>query len=517
MYISAIYSITLFRLACANASLKCAQLLLYKGADINKVATSCEFVPVSPFKCACTSGSLELLRFLIERGVTIDDNLLYSSLECLDESELQADKRIAIAAVLISHIKDVSHNLYGCNFLHRICSIGGIENVRLILQRCTLSPDYIYYYIRNFDAALGAAAAKGHLDIVKLLLAWKRPLYRPIELKSVNTAMIEAARHGALEVVKFLTAVGANCQTEALSAVMLTSKSYAVVEYLLDHGADAHKDDLLLDLISSSCSRQSLGSMVDNLPDEKGSIARLLLDRGADRDATDHSGRDALQIAAQTGHSQFICSILDNDMNRPISIERLNEALSLLLGHAEAVKCLLDRGAQVDVLDKDGLTSLLQLCSRDYYNFWYDENGDDHIEENCLDFLPTIQVLLEGGANPNMMSPISGLTALLYASNGRNNTDFSHALSTLLLEHGADINMMSAATGRTPLMTAALSTHMSPDDRISLVMLYLEQGADVMQVDAEGLTVLDMMGANSEYAEVAELCHTHLAAKPLLK
>ena len=341
--------------------------------------------------------------------------------------------------------------------------------------------------------------------------------------------------YGHLNVVKVLPGCGAEDYTCALVEAMRYTKSYAVAEYLLDHGADVNG------IFSGTT---PLRALIEDFSEKDLPLAQMLIGRGTDRDATgvdatdDEAGEeedngdvpaeagseaeddddidhwqsddgsykesvddsDAVKLAAQSGSPELMQLILDHGQGPPVSIDRLNEALLLSLGHSEGVtKCLLDHGAQVDTIDSDGHTPLLLMCAR-----------GDLGDLAHPDVLPaTILVLLECGADTSKVSLFSGDTALLSACD--HSAALCHEISTLLLEHGADVNQGNATTGKTPLMKAALAK------RMTAVKLYFEHGADVMQVNGEGRTVLDLMGAGPEYAKVAALCAEHIAAKPLLK
>lgn len=481
----------------------------------------------SPFGCACASGNLELLYLLIERGLKLDDRLLFVGFDCLDESDLDLDKCQHIAAALIRYIKDPTYNERGYTFLHRVCSIGDADNAKAVLKRGvdrdalthakpTRDPMDFVPFDSDSVVALDVAAANGHVDVVKLLLEWDNV---PIEMYQVDVSMIEAAKYGELEVVKCFVEYGAGCRAEALLETMESTGSFDVAEYLLNNGAsvDGRMRDItpLLALIRNNRKGYLYPFDYDPLPDEKVRTAQLLLDRGASCDATTYQGDDALKLAVRSGLPEIVQLILNHDKGKPISVDRLNESLLVSLERAmeEIIWCLLDHGAHVDTLGNDGYTPLLLLCSKSYIRRQQGERRNrDYDVDTSIVYLPTIQLLLGRGADTNVVSQVSGQTALLYAGeHAITNVSFSLKLSTLLLEHGADVNQGNATTGNSPLMMAAYFK------RPALVQLYLSYDADVMQVNDRGQTVFDMMGDKPEYAKVVELCTEHLAAKPLLK
>ena len=462
-----------------------------------------------------------------------DDKAVFIAFNCIEHSTLSKNQRQAISAVLVKCIKKPSNSYHGRTFLHVLSSIGDADSVKAVLARGVDRDACVDFgYQHEGQDALALASKKGHLDVVKVLLEWTKS--KPLNPNRVSTAMMEAAMYGHLEVIKVIPGCGAEDYTCALVEAMRYTKSYAVAEYLLDHGADVNgifsgttplraliKDFSERDLplaqifIARGANRDATGVDAtvdeagdddgDDVPAEAGSeveedesdddIDHWQSDDGSYKESVDDS--DAVKLAAQSGSPELMQLILDHGQGPPVSVDRLNEALLLSLGHSEIVtKRLLDHGAQVDTVDGDGHTPLLVMCAM----------GDlAH-----PDVLPaTIQILLERGADTSKVSLISGDTALLSVCD--HSAALCHRLSTLLLEHGADVNQGNATTGETPLMKAALAK------RVTVVKLYLERGADVMQVNGEGLTVLDLMGAGPEYAKVAALCAEHAAAKPLLK
>ena len=492
---------SLLTIACTMESVGCVRLLLDTGLDINILMTSSyneRNKLASTFTRACASGSTKLFWLLIDRGVKLDDSILFRCFDSVEKSTLQADKRQAIVAVLVKLISNIAFKAHGHTFLHRVCSIGGINNAKALLEggvdRDAISDSL--YGLSGRDA-LGVAAINGHVDIVELLLEWDK--INPVEKDRVNKAMVEAAKHGKIKVVHFLTEHGADCQTEALIAAVSYTWSLALSEYLIDNGADING------MVDGYTPLLALLSNTRTGDEVKLQIARLLLARGADCDAkaclTHHSDYDSLILAAKYGLPDFLQMILEHRQVQPITINRLNDALFHSIGHSvRSTECLLDYGAAVNATGTDGCTPLLLLCNKHSLGYMSEGYSDD--------YLSTVQLLLERGADTSLVCPVSGNTALLYACK----FSVGLKLSTLLLEHGADVNQGHATTGETPLMRAVQTKDMA------MVKLYLRFGADVMQVTSKGLTVLDLMHRNRpEYDQYVELCLEHGDVKPLLK
>lgn len=167
-----------------------------------------------------------------------------------------------------------------------------------------------------------------------------------------ETALHRAARLGNAPVVAALLDGGADIQaanargeTPLHRAVM--SDQPAIVELLLDRGADIDATD--------AAAEPPLGYASPEM-------ARLLLDRGADPNAGENS---PLVEAVRDGDAARVELFLDHggDINvRSHGRTALHAAVSTIYSAPDGlamIELLLDRGADIDALDRDGVTPLL--------------------------------------------------------------------------------------------------------------------------------------------------------------
>jgi membrane protease YdiL (CAAX protease family) len=140
-------------------------------------------------------------------------------------------------------------------------------------------------------------------------------------------------------------------------------------------------------------------------------------------------------------------------------------------GNAQEVRALLEKGADPNAKDREGVSALMRAA--------YRAN------------LETIWVLTERGADVNARDD-EGLTPLMVAAL-RGNLSGVEAL----LEKGADVNAQSER-GLTPLIWASSNGH------IEIVRLLLNKGVDAKVKDAWGYTA-STSAAKKGYTEIAEL------------
>ena len=198
-------------------------------------------------------------------------------------------------------------------------------------------------------------------------------------------------------------------------------------------------------------------------------VAELLLEAGADADATDFQGDTALHAAAEGGFPRLVNMLIAKGAN--VNAKGASPAILRAAGNGnvEIVGMLLDAGADIRTHDDNGDRPLHRAARR-----------------KAADAARTVEFLLRRGAEVDM-SNRKGETELIHClrtSGSRNEGENEVAVVRVLLEHGANVNERDN-TLSTPLH---YGVHFKPSE---ITKLLLEHGADPGIKNRKGETALD--------------------------
>ena len=197
----------------------------------------------------------------------------------------------------------------------------------------------------------------------------------------------------------------------------------AIADLLIDTGADVNAtNDYGVTPLSLACDNGAAA------------MVSLLLDTGADPDLARTTGETPLMTCARTGDVDAVRALLSHGTD-PNAAESWHDQTALMWavgeGHTQVARVLVDYGADVQARSKAGFTAML-IAAR-------------------VDDLGPAELLIDLGADVNGAAT-DGTTPLMVA------TIRGHApVAIFLLEHGADPNI--AELGFTPLHWAAGSWH----------------------------------------------------------
>ncbi|THV51253.1 hypothetical protein BGAL_0117g00080 [Botrytis galanthina] len=442
---------------------------------------------IRPLHCAAYRGHKEMVQLLLDAGADITAT---------------QDHRLTALEVAASRAhEDVIHLL-----LERGADINAISNSGTALEGAAASGD-IHLVRKLLDIGakvnqeghfgstpLKAAAEKGHVEIVRLLLENGADVNHYEEY--TGTALQRAAMYAHDEVIGILLEKGAlinapggrhgsalHCACDALTLYHDTGTTIELLRSLLDQGADVNMyDGPWGSPLAAAINRW--GSLTANKKEIDARII-LLLEKGADVNPPPGGIGNPLIAAAGHGNVNLLSLLLSHgaDINAigGYSNTALCEASDTRWGaHPDAVKFLLDKGADVNLFD----------TSKENYS-----NGPPLQRAAIRGRLEIVRILLDYGANINLGAGQSGGALYEAASCGH------LEICELLLNLGADVHAEGMVG--TVLHTAAYHGH------IDIVRLLLEHGAGVDKVCEFG-TALQAAAANG-HIDVFNLLRSHRA------
>lgn len=203
---------------------------------------------------------------------------------------------------------------------------------------------------------------------------------------------------------------------------------------------------------------------------------KLLLDRGADINAKNQLGRSALMCAASLGHADVVVVLLDEGAYVNSTDKHSDTALTQATGQIDAVKVLLERGADASWRNLVGTSALMRAA----------KYGHEKV----------FRLLIAHGADVDAQN-VNGSTSLMRASSYGN-----PAIVQELLQVGAKIDQRDR-DGGTALMRAA------ERGQLEVVLILLTAGADAYARNKDGNTPLSFAAMFGHAAVVRTLMERH--------
>ncbi|KAK1622933.1 hypothetical protein BDP81DRAFT_454944 [Colletotrichum phormii] len=383
---------------------------------------------------------------------------------------------------------------------------------------------------------VAAAIHRGHLRAAKVLLLHldKKMVNKHLKTKRGSTLLYGAVKKGLAEVVKLLLVAGADPNdSEAMEDPLhyaIVQGNEAMVKLLLFRTccirtSKASMDSQGIATTSTSCEtpdQQQLRLEADYEHDDPGRpnplhiavgygharIANLLLEKGANADRL-IAGKPALHIAVSNGDRNCMNVLLENGANpdqcdsygfnvlrqavdnydvpharfiiekgadvnqRMNGIPVLHRAISASLYGTDIFKILLENGADVEIADCDGVTTLHRVA----------RDGDHSILEMILRARPDVN-----------RTDYYGRTPVIFACK---NYSLHPTAIIALFDQGADINLPDLE-GNTP-MFVSIDARRPPQ-----LECVLQLGANINDVNKQGQTAL-FMGCQTGRLEIVEV------------
>ncbi|KAL8592133.1 Poly [ADP-ribose] polymerase tankyrase-2 [Nucella lapillus] len=444
----------------------------------------------SALHCAAASPfpkRKQVVELLVRKGGSLNDK----NKDYLTPLHIAADKaHYDVMDVLLKHGAKVNAlDSLGQTALHRVAQQGNMQACRLLMSYA-IDPSIVSHQ--------GYTAAQLATDNIQKLLQ-EDP---PVGGTDIDLQLLEAAKAGDMELVKKLVTTNVhavNCRDVdgRHSTPLHFAAGYnrvAVVEYLLEHGADVHaKDKGGLVPLHNACSYGHY------------EVTELLIKHGACVNVADLWKFTPLHEAASKGKFE-ICKLLlkhgadankkNRDGHTPLDLvkEGDQDVADLLRGDA----------ALLEAAKKGNLARVQKLASTENINC-RDTQGRNSTPLHLAAGYNNVEVaefLLENGADVNAQDK-GGLIPLHNASS------YGHVdIAALLIKFNTCVNAQDR-WGFTPLHEAAQK------GRTQLCALLLAHGADPTMKNQEGQTPLDLAQADDVQALLTDAM-PQLAVPPTL-
>lgn len=377
--------------------------------------------------------------------------------------------------------------------LHQACRLGYTDIVELLLtrgadvnarDRVDGSP------LERGRTPVIMAAGGNHLGTLQALFAQGRKPDVHARDRDGLTALWYAVMNNSLEVVQFLHTQGAKiniADKQGTSVLTLTilHKGHDLLDFLVAKGADINMVDqrgmtpLMAALIPTPEKRAIVLSYLEKFLSYKPKLDIQAL-------RTNSGGESALQMASRMGFLEAVRLLLDRgaDINLA-SLDNHRTALfaAAAAGRVDVAKHLIQAGAKSEIPDQAGYTPLLAAVI---------QTDPD-----------MVRALVGGGVATDVSSPKHTFTPLVTAAGGVDPTRLKKRLEIIkiLLDGKADINF-PASDGRTALLAAAATK----DTALSkaTATLLLDRGADPDAANTKGETPL-MLAAGAGNEDVVRL------------
>ena len=351
------------------------------------------------------------------------------------------------------------------------------------------------------DAAL-FGAVNSQPEVVRLLLSKGAPVNAREADGDGNTVLMVAASGGSVEVVQILLTAGAdikatnnNGQTALMKAVALDHRykpadRLPMIELLISKGSDVNEVDKYgkTPLLHSVVQYMSEAGGIISHPE----VVQLLLDRGANVQASDEGGDTALIVTAGVWQSSI--EIVRLLLAKGIDINHQNKKGTTALmvatekGKSELVGLLLEKGADLNLKDAEGATALDYAIG----------NGQTEIAKSL--FAKAAKSKNNYKNEAEMLVAVTNFALLSAATSNK----LAEAKTQLAM--GADINTRNRM-GETALMLSIEYSY----GRDELPVFLVEKGADLNAVDINGNTAL-MIATERNNSDAAVMLLAHKAA-----
>jgi len=504
---------TVLHHAAEKGKLQIVKQLIENNADI----TALTYDNYTALHRAVLATKLKTTKYLVENGADVNTIGDPKRRSVLIDAVVSGD--LNIFNIILEFGADVTTaDKEGYTALHKAVLNNQLEKTRLLIGKganinCRGGP--------NGETPIHIAAKMGKI-IVKLLFENGADLNS--RGNDGNTPLHTAVLHGKVMIVQYLVEKGVNVNIEGgrehKPAIYYAAKNgnYVLRKFLVDNGADDKQwGKTYMEILVHAVNREKLDiNYYDNTTgytalhwavirndsmmfmdevnerDESSLKSVIKLVRmGAKLDGIDNEGYTPLHRAVLMEKMRTAQYLLENGAQitregGPSRKTILHDAAKVLFEKLDFVKSLVEKGADVNAVDIDGITPIQESVKAGHLNIakYLLQNGAEvrqqdeffvfeAVKKNDRDFLETV---LKRSVNINSQDEMGCTPLLLVVTYG------PFELVPILLEMGADINLPDES-GNTPLHIAAQSTdindYMYTLSRLSLVELLIKNNATI--------------------------------------
>lgn len=442
-------------IAIRNEDIEKVKFILDLGADVN-------FNGIGLYRNALAyavkSGNVEILGLLLK--FNFNSKIQNDSLLCAFEQDNFSIIKLLLDAGIKIDANDVGKTSLG-NIFYKFIEEENIDGIKLLIES---GADLNFVHYRG--TPLMEACASGKEKMVRVLIE----LGADINITNGDyTALRHAQCRGHKDIMKFLIEKGAD-----------------VNKMSSDIDKKAYLEDCLAaeDTYGPAFGLHRWCHGVTILMNEKDEeIVKLLIDSGADINARDWDGKNALMHAVIQDNLAKVKLLLDAgvDVN---ARDRDDETAIMSVRSVPVQKVLIEAGADITLWDKNGDTPLMHCSDIDLIQGFIDAGANINERTNRGNSLflhlikrysrKKIEPIIKLGIDINI-SDLNGKTALMYAVK-----ECDIRIVELLLDLGADVNAKDN-DGNTALM------YIRDIDRARLLIKY---GADINCSNNSGITPL---------------------------
>lgn len=302
------------------------------------------------------------------------------------------------------------------------------------------------------------------------------------------------------------------------------SGTFEITEYLLFKGADINSEN-----------SKSNSPLHESLINGKNEIAKILIEKGADVQKQNLEGKTPLHYAARYSRIPILELLISKGVNLEVQDKNRKHTpllyLSMMANNADAAKILIEKGANVNVKDRDSWTPLNHAIhgrNIELINLLLDQNADI---DTSLDSRKLMFDMSAGLGLPRLFKYIQEKSgASLFNEEADKNNYMRSALNggsieivQILQEKNIPINLEADINGWTPLHYSARG------NKPEMIEYLVRKGADINKRTNAGKSVYNVadenghkgilntiikLGGNSEPQKFPVLQGTYLGQVP---